>query len=540
MLVDDDYPVLELLSQTIEWEHLGVNLQGTYENGASAFEAALCEMPDILITDIGMPKMNGIELTKRLKELNPKLQVIILSCHSEFEFAKQALKLQVQDYLVKDMFDPEDLCAVIKKVKETLDNQKMKSLRQLQLEHMLDRNREDVKIRFIRQTINQSRLTEEEWLIDANALGLQLDKRGYMATLAFVHDFHLAKEQYHSEENLIFAMNNVMEELIKESKLDAVHFSLTANECILFFPTSKPLKIGSFDESYESMKKIQKAFKKYLRIHLSFLIGGDCAGLTDIRQEMSMLLSAKHQSFYMQPGSILKRALVQSETEDLFSKYDEASSDFRELLLMKDESMIFPIVSKWMNHIEEKKYPPELVKEWLLKLLIDLKVKLHALQLFRQDLAVECLHQEILTSKFLCELRVLLIDYFKSFLCLSNEVYNQTKRREILDAISYVSMNLEKRVSLEEVAGYLFLNQSYFCRLFKKEMGETFVEFVTKMKITRAKELLEQTTDSVGKICERLGYDNQSYFIKLFKNHVGLTPIEYRGGKFSSGKTVII
>ncbi|KGM46093.1 hypothetical protein NP83_02170, partial [Neobacillus niacini] len=72
---------------------------------------------------------------------------------------------------------------------------------------------------------------------------------------------------------------------------------------------------------------------------------------------------------------------------------------------------------------------------------------------------------------------------------------------------------------------------SYFSRLFKKEVGETFVEYVTKMKINRAKELLEQTTDSVGKICERLGYDNQSYFIKIFKNYVGVTPIEYRGGK---------
>ena len=128
MLVDDDYPVIEFLTGTIEWEQFGVTLQSTHENGASAFEKALEEMPDILITDIGMPKMNGIELTKRLKEINPNLQVVILSCHSEFEFAKQALKLQVQDYLVKDMFDPEDICEVVKKVKVDLDNSKKKSL----------------------------------------------------------------------------------------------------------------------------------------------------------------------------------------------------------------------------------------------------------------------------------------------------------------------------------------------------------------------------------------------------------------------------
>ncbi|MEH7480024.1 response regulator, partial [Neobacillus drentensis] len=262
MLVDDDYPVLELLSQTIEWEHLGVTLQSTHENGASAFETALHEMPDILITDIGMPKMNGIELTKRLKEINPNLQVVILSCHSEFDFAKQALKLRVEDYLVKDMFDPEDLCEIIKKVKENLDNQIRKTLKHLHLQHMLDSNKVSVKERFIRQTISQSQITEKDWIVEANTLGLQLDKVGYKATLAIVHDFQITKVKYISEDILTFAINNVIEDIIMESKLDAVHFCLGAKEFFLFFPCSPTVKIGSFDETYESMKKVQKALKK--------------------------------------------------------------------------------------------------------------------------------------------------------------------------------------------------------------------------------------------------------------------------------------
>jgi two-component system response regulator YesN len=88
---------------------------------------------------------------------------------------------------------------------------------------------------------------------------------------------------------------------------------------------------------------------------------------------------------------------------------------------------------------------------------------------------------------------------------------------------------MDKRITLDEVAAYLHLNASYFSRLFHKENGITFIEYVTRMKMNRAKELLDQTSHSIGKICEMLGYDNQSYFIKTFKNIVGVTPSEYRG-----------
>jgi len=533
MLVDDDYPVLEFISEAINWGKLGVTLQSTHENGSSAFEKALDEMPDILITDIGMPKMNGIELTKRLKELNPDIQVIILSCHSEFKFAKQALKLQVKDYLVKDTFDPEDLYEVLTRAIQSLDSQKQKNLKQLQIQQLLEKNKDSLRERFIRQTFHQPQIPEDEWLKDAKTLGLELDSKRYTAALAFIHDFHKIKGEFSSEDYLTFGINHIIEDILKESKLDAVHFCLGAKLMILF-PYSHTIKMDPFDKVYGGIIKIQNTLKHDLKIHLSFLIGKEVSNLEEFRQELSLLVSAKQQSFYMQPGSVVMRDDAQPVKEDLFSKCDEASADFRELLLMKDDTKIVPIVSKWITFIEEREFPPEVVKEWMLKILLDLKVKLHALQFFKQEHSIESVHQQILRCDFLSELRELLIDYFKLLLSLSNKVYQQTKHREILDAISYVTKNLEKRISLEEVAGYLFLNQSYFSRLFKKEMGETFIEYVTKMKVTRAKELLEQTTESVGKICERLGYDNQSYFIKLFKTHVGVTPNEYRSGKVSA------
>jgi len=89
-------------------------------------------------------------------------------------------------------------------------------------------------------------------------------------------------------------------------------------------------------------------------------------------------------------------------------------------------------------------------------------------------------------------------------------------------------MRLNTRISLDELAEHLHLNASYFSRLFKKETSITFIEYVTRQKMERAKELLGEAKLTVGEICEQLGYDNQSYFIKTFKSLVGATPIEYR------------
>jgi two-component system, response regulator YesN len=532
MLVDDDYPVLQLLSESIDWEQLGVSLQSTHENGASAFEKAMREMPDILITDIGMPKMNGIELTKKLKNENPNLKVAILSCHADFGYAQQALKLQVQDYLVKDTFDPDDLRKLIKKFKDTLDKQNNRIIQHLQIQNMLDRNKESVKERFIKKTIEQPDLNKENWLAEAKSLGLNLDINGYIGSLAMIHNFSIVKEQYLSEDTLNFAINNVVAEEIARCYPGAVHFQHGVRELFIFFPSSLILKKNALSEASESMKRIQYALNRTLNISLSFVTGDGCTNMDEFKRELLQLINCSHQRFYLKPGTIVERKEPkEAPTEDLFSRYDEAAAEMRELIILRDEARITEYVNKWVTFLEEKQFAPELVKDWVLKLLLDLRIKLHALQLFRSQQTIEYMHNEIFDIQFLDELRTWLLYYFKYILSFVKEVYEQTKRKEILDAFKYVTMNIEKKITLDEVSSYLYLNPSYFSRLFKKEVGETFVEYVTKMKINRAKELLEQTADSVGKICERLGYDNQSYFIKIFKNIVGVTPIEYRGGK---------
>jgi two-component system response regulator YesN len=242
-----------------------------------------------------------------------------------------------------------------------------------------------------------------------------------------------------------------------------------------------------------------------------------------------MLLVGETQHFYMQEGSIVKMHAVRKSQQDIFAYYEQANSELREVLLSKRPDVVTEVVEKWIALIKEHEFAPETVKDWMLKLLLDQKLKWQSLQSIRPSYSADTLHKEIIDLDTLTEMKCWLTDHLQVVVSLMGTHFGTSMRTEIIEACKYVSLHLDRRISLEEVAEHCYLNPSYFSRFFKKEVGESFIEYVTRMKMERAKELLDQTSHSGSKICEMLGYDNQSYFIKTFKSHAGMTPVEYRG-----------
>ena len=528
MLVDDDYPVLEFLSEIVDWETLGLRLQSIHENGASALDYALIEMPDILITDIGMPKMNGLELAKRMKEQNSDLQVAILSCHNEFEFVRHALTLRVQDYILKETLDPQDLSKLLLSYKEKLEETHLKMQKQVRLQKQLTKNNALAKERFFQQVIYQPKSTNQDWYYRENNVGFQLENRNYVPILCVIDNYLLMRQYFFSENILEFAIHNVISELIDNNSKESIYFKFEANRFFILFPTSTSLKVDNYDEIMKILKKIQDSLTNYLGVSVSFLIGEKVAP-SDFKHELTSLLSSEGQLFYMDNCSIMMKSnVIHIFSDDLFSYYDEAATEFRKLIFANEIKNVEPVVLKWMAVIKENTVSPSTVKDWVLKLLLELKLKLKSLQSFQSNYEIEIIHHEILKIDTQNELSDWLITYLESAILHTMEGLGKTKHKEIFRACIYISKNIESKLSLDQVANHVYLNASYFSRLFRQEIGITFIEYVTALKMDRAKELLDQTVYPLGEICERLGYDNHSYFIKIFKSYVGNTPNGYR------------
>ncbi|RAV05085.1 helix-turn-helix domain-containing protein [Paenibacillus sp. YN15] len=529
MLVDDDYPVLELLSEAIPWDRLGVELMGVYENGAVALEAAQTVMPDIVVTDIGMPRLNGLELIRALKELNPAIRVVILSCHSEFHYAQQAMKLNVQDYLVKDTLDPQDLETLLGQMKASLDEETSRFMKNDQLRQLVDRNREQHKEAFIRGTVHTPLLNELSWINEAEAFGLATGG-SFLPVICYIDGQRSARQRFVTDDVLRFAVNNLLEEMLAEVKTNIVNFTYDALRSFIIAPVVGGIKTNPYDLAEALFRRIQAASAGTIKVGLSFIIGTMCKTPQELKQELNGLLGSSGQRFYMYSNSLERKNKQVFSSADLFASYDEAANEFREILIEGKADQVQPVIRRWMQFIREERFRPDTVKDWAMKLMLDLKLKLQSMQMFRNHFSVEILHRELLEIDTLEEMELWMIHFFESSLVVAGEVKELSKRTEVLDACQYVTLNLNRRITLDEVAEHLFMNPSYFSRLFRKETGETFIEYVNRMKVERAKELLDQTSLSVAKIGETLGYDNHSYFIKMFRSVAGTTPQEYRNG----------
>ncbi|OCT11275.1 DNA-binding response regulator [Paenibacillus pectinilyticus] len=529
MLVDDDYPVLELLSEVIPWEDLGLELMGTYENGLNAWEHIQEAMPDILITDIGMPKMNGLELITRVKARKANVRIAILSCHSEFQFAQQAMRLNVQDYLVKDTFEPKDLEKLFLQFKQSIQDEEQTNWQHSKLSHLADETKALRKEQWMKNFIQQPLINPQEWQSEARAYGVFTEGYMCMTAIGFMVDYKLAKKRFSSDQTLRFAINNVMEEVLKSQDMKGMHVGYGAKESLFLFAFKPGIQLNMYDVTAACLKSIQATLYQVLKLQMTFLIGECCISPTQLKFNLNELLQNETQRFYLQEGSIVKMKRVDHAQQDIFAFYDQASSELREVLIGKQPEAVSEAVDRWITLIHGQKFAPETVKDWMLKLLLDQKLKWQSLQFIRPSYSTDTLHREIIDLDTLFEMKRWLSGHLQTIVSLTGNRLTTGMRAEITKACQYVSMHLDRRISLEEVAEYCYLNASYFSRFFKKEVGESFIEYVTRMKMERAKELLTQTTHSCSKICELLGYDNQSYFIKTFKTYAGVTPVEYRG-----------
>lgn len=512
--------MLQFMNHCIEQAKFSnIQVIGMCENGEQALQVAQEIKPDILITDIDMPKINGLDLIKKIIEINPDIQTLIISAYDDFSYAQQAVRLLVSDYLLKESIEPETLINAIERLEEKV-KEKIHQVEELnQWKTIVQKNEFTLKKQWLMDMIYRPADEDKIKVDQANSFGLEFDKKSYIPVIGKVMN---TQKTGNSSDSIVYVLSNKLEKNLSE-RVEC--FVYDDNEFFILFPISKPVRYNDRRKTENSLSRLQEECWQYEKIKIAFVYESPVHHMNALQMVIKKLSELKEEWFYMDELAILKYSSILTKSWTPYYEDQEYSNYFDKLKVaidLEDEEKAKKLIENWFDPMIQNRYHPDILKGKIYKLLIDLEYSYNSV-----SSKVENVYQEIMELQTITQLKDYLIK-FLTILIQSVDTRKKTEKWYIIDAMKYVDRNLHKKITLEEVSHYLYLTSSYFSRIFKMETGTSFIQYVNQSKMDKAARYLSQTSKNIEEIALKLGYDNPSYFIKSFKKIYHTTPLKYR------------
>lgn len=499
LLVDDEMMELDALKNYIDWKGLGIGQVYSAKNGKAAYELVLEKQPDIVITDIQMPVMDGITLAKKIYELNRHIKIVFLTGYDEFTYVKEAMRVDAVDFLLKP-FSEESIAEVIRRVKEEIEKDTLfinsvgvmeqGILRRICVEEETD---DRVLLEELKRTRRGNIPVSEYgmiqfWGVSCTNLAVSMEKRlAEVETLwADGRSLTFLIRGYADVQNAAIRIRRIMEELTGKTY-----------SCVYLRHNSRP-------EGLRDSYRILKSWENALFYEKSGCIkaveevcpapkGGrslDPEQLEKVTRQLEEgIRSGKEEEISGVLGGLFSYCLEEK------SNRDKLLIDIYRLLFRMDEKFLYN-----MNGMDENKRQEKKNESWEL---IGNMVSVFEIQDF-------------------------VIRYFQHLSAAYGEGSGSKNSFVVKKVMEYVQEHYDQAVTVEGMAEQIHLSSNYIRSIFKEGTGQTILEYITNYRFERACELLKQPTLKVKEVSNRVGYENVSYFCAVFTRRFGMSPNEYR------------
>lgn len=528
LLVDDEPDILNSMAKGIPWAVWGFEVAGQAKNGVEALELIKTLHPKVVLSDIRMPQMDGIQLMKKVNQQWPEIKMLILSGYSDVEYLKTAITNHVVEYLLKPT-DLDEFETVFQKIKEELDKEQ-KQVDEIQdLKKKVVENKDYQYARILNDLI-RGYAFDSNYQILMEELGIQ-----FKNCLIMVFDFYnpnLEKEELGSKIALLKRIIRYCNS--RQASKNAYYFAGFSEQMV---------GILSFQETEKEWKGIVTNYLQELQSEIQDLYGIESAvGVSDICNQVSRLYSRYEQAIkcmkqktFLGTLSIvlypdlqdfgdsqynmwafetdkIKQCILNGDLKGIEEEIDRVWQQF-ENKLMKDTSYIDRITLECFYQISR----------WALSVY---QIRLEQLLAIQGKNYFDIQNMTLLKEKkdFLCQ----------TFLLVSNEIKEIQESGKSMNSLAQIMKEYVDKeycsnsISLDLVAEKVKKNAAYLSKLFKRETGYNFSDYITQKRIEKSKELLLDPSLKIYHIAEMMGYADVSNFIKVFKKNCGVSPNEYR------------
>ena len=534
MIVADDEPFIRSsLIHVFNWqEEFGIEIIGEAADGQEAYDLCLKLAPDILFTDIMMPIMGGLQVAEKLREAGIQSKIIMISGAQDFSYAREALKVNAEGYILKPVKLTE-VREVFHQVVARLTEEQETRMNVQQLKQQLHDNMPLLREKFLQNLIAGLYRNEQEIWDKINYFALPFSRRDILtAAVLQLDDYRSAVDKFSEEykQLLYFSIQNIINECLGSHPC-AISFVASENEFIMVFCSAEDPSSGSVSRLCE---QIISSIQKYLRLDASIGIGRACPLAGQLEDSYKDALAALVYKFYTGHGSVLYIKDIQPDTETLQSTF---FYKFQARLMNELKAGHTDTVMELMEQLFTTLALPKLQIGYVQSICAEM-IFSAARTLYEIDEDIEqvlsgriTIMDKLYVQKNMTDLKAYMLSLLHD---LSAYVAgkNTSKNSRIIHKIrSIVQEGYARELSIAKIAEEVFLTPNYISLIFKKETGETITDYITRFRIGKAKELLRTTDLKVMEISERVGYENPHYFSTVFKKTVGLHPLKYRSQK---------
>ncbi|MFC4301829.1 response regulator transcription factor [Cohnella boryungensis] len=497
-LVDDEPFIVEGLSDGVDWSHYGLEICGTAGDGRQALER-LREVPaDILVTDITMPFMNGLDLIRQVRAFRPEIKVIILSGYNEFDYLKEGMRLGIENYLLKPIHF-EELYATLGNTVEKLNADLQPAGYN---EEVMDILKDNVLYRWITERIDAEQLNER-----ARMLGFELEGQ--------------------------FVQAGIVRHKEADKALGSMRRLAKSRATIHCFRDNEGDSVAVFlGESAEQCRESGLAFMQ--AVQQTFVSSGGFISLGSIEKRGSERLAYRNAQQAMESLLMLGRSeigryeLLSFAPENGTQAFELDWESYRPLLLSNDSQRLEARIDADFRAMQASEgITPDHVRGAVIEAVVRMKMELRKLK--QSESSFEERYRTLFRQAYHAPDSERLLQALQEVARLSSEELVRADTSPIIkQVLKHVQTHYAEDLSLKSLGSRFNAHPVYLGRLFQRETNEAFTEYLNKIRIEKAKELLGRTTLKVHEVSKEVGYWEPSYFHKQFKKHVGITPTEFK------------
>lgn len=526
LIADDEQIVIESLKFIVEKYIDGVEVVATAASGREAIEKTLNLKPDVVFMDIHMPGINGMDAIRHIKSIHQDVVFVIITAYEYFQYAKDAVNLGVFDYLLKPL-NKNKIINVLQHISNKVEAKREALQKEMILRERINKIIPHMEEQFIYAQLFHSDITKDLDFYQ-EIFGMKI-KYGYVM-MAILDESKVMDKEENLKNSLMkqkfyngfkMELKNLYPCLIGPPSIDRI---------VAYIPIDDGMDHYEIrNQSIDCGKKVMEQIKKTLKINYKIGIG---------RGYYIEHFSKSANEAYIAATSSKEDIILHFEDISLSSPVlDTYPSNKDKMLIhniltgdLKGTLETFEEIFWWMT-INYKK-DIDKIKSKLIELFILIQKNIsHGIG--EGDMLIGKYLIQILRMNDTEKLKLNYLNYLKTILLDLEASKERELKGLITGAIRYMDENFHKNISLDDVAKEMNMSYHYFSKFFKDSTGKNFVDYLTELRIEKAKEILKEASINVKEVCDKVGYSDPNYFSKIFKKVTGMTPTEYRNNILS-------